>query len=390
MVEFIKVTPCVIGQGAIEQIGVKAKADGITKALIVADPFLTEATERVVGLLKAEGIDSVVFNGVVPDPTDTSVYEAYELLKKEGGIDGIVGLGGGSAIDTAKAVNCCINNELPLWPYTTAGGRKPCKDGLPLYLISSTAGTGAEVTSAAVISFTERGVKASLRHDNVTYAKWAFVDPDMSKTMPPALTVSTGVDALCHAAEALTVKVTNPISDSMAKEAIRLIYKYLPLVVKEPENMEYREQMSIAAMLAGQAFAVTLIHVGHAFGHGLGAVLHKPHGNMVGVALPYAMTDVADVYPERVKEIGELLGGDFTGCDTPEAIAAKIVEVIYDFYKVIGHPTLADLGISREDAIACYPAVLADTGWLFHAKEKLGEEEVKEIIGRIYDCNILG
>lgn len=385
MFEFARMTPVVVGVGAIDKLSEKAKQAGVTKVLLVVDPFLKEATAKMIVSLQEAGIDSVVFDGVVPDPTDISVYAAHKVLVEAGGVDGIVGMGGGSAIDTAKAVNCAVNNPPPLWKHSVSGGWEPCKPGLPLFLVSSTAGTGAEVTAPAMITFTEKGLKSSLRHNGCTFANWAFVDPQLCLTMPRSLTVATGIDALCHAAESMTVIRPNPISDALAKEAIRLIFKYLPLVLEDEQNIVYREKMSVAAMLAGQAFAVTLVHMGHAIGHGIGAVLHRPHGNMVGAALPWAMNYVSDVYSERVKDIGECMGMHWSGGESSEEIGKRIAEHIYAFYKKIGLPSLAELGLQRQEVINCAPAVLSDACNRYSPKAAMTEEEIRAALAQVFD-----
>lgn len=373
--------PVVTGEGAVEMLGVKAKECGVTKMLVVVDPMLKEVTDKVVGILKKEGIDSVIFNGVVPDPTDTSVYEAHDVMVKAGGVDGIVGIGGGSAMDTAKAVNCSVNNPIPLWKHAVHGGMEPMKPGLPLFLIPSTAGTGAEVTTPAVITWVEHGFKSALR---CYPSKYAFVDPSISKGMPANLTAATGIDALCHAAECLTIIDHNPVCDAWAKEAIRTIYKWLPVAVRDGSNMEARENMGNAAMLAGLCISNTIAHLAHAFGQSLGAKLHKPHGVTVGVALPCAMDYIADVFTDRVKMVGECMGLTWTGKETPEEVGKRVGQHIYAFNKQVGLATLADLGVTREEALSAAEFVRADTCFKKSPKT-MTDEQIVEYLGKIYD-----
>lgn len=381
-----KITPAIVGIGALDQLGAQAKLAGVTKMMMIVDPFLVGKAEEIAEKLSADGIESVIFSNVVPDPTDVSVMEAYDMMIAAGGVNGIFGMGGGSAMDTAKALNVLVNNEGTLWDYTTITSMGvPAKPGHPLFLATSNAGTGSEVTTAAVISIVDKGMKATIIKYGVTEALMAFVDPALCLTLPTSQTVSTAIDALCHAAECTVGKMPNPVSDAMAYEACRLIYKYLPMVLETPDSIELREKLSIAAMLAGQAFDTTFLNVCHAYGHGMGATLHKPHGSMVGIALPYAMRCAAPVLPARVQAIGEILGATFTGEETPEEIGAKTSDAIHAFYKAVGFPGLKELGVAREDVLKSVPNILADTCWLFSVHEKESEEKVAEVLGKMYD-----
>jgi alcohol dehydrogenase len=377
--------PSLCGFGAVRSIGSKAKEHGMTKVLLVHDPFLKDGADLVIEALKEVGIETITFDGVVPDPTDTSVVECSKVMKAAGGIDGIIGLGGGSAMDTAKAVNVLVNNPLPLSDYSAIFGNKPTKEGLPLLLVPSTSGTGAECTQSALINFTEKGMKGSIRSANCNLAKCAIVDPEITMSMPPALTVSSGIDALAHACEAMTVKGNlNPVSDALAKETIRLVIKYLPIAAKEGTNIEAREQMGIAAMLAGMAFSNTLCHIGHAFGHSFGAKLHLPHGSMVGMALPYILEFGADVYPERTKMIGECMGLTFKDDAKPVEIGKAVKDRILEFYKEIDFPTFSDFGVTKEQAMTATSLVQKDSCYPFSPKP-MNEEMIKEYIVKMYD-----
>jgi len=377
--------PSFTGFGAVRNIGTKAKELGMTKVLLVHDPFLKDGAQLVINALKEVGIETVTFDGVVPDPTDTSVAECSKVMKEAGGVDGIIGMGGGSAMDTAKATNVLVNNPPPLSQYSAIFGNKPTKAGLPLILIPSTSGTGAECTYSALITFTEKGMKGSIRSANCNLAKCAIVDPEITMGMPPALTVATGVDALAYACEAMTVKGNlNPVSDALAKESIRLIMKYLPVATKDGKNIEAREQMGVAAMLAGMSFSNTLCQLGHAFGHSFGAKLHKPHGTMVGMALPYVLEYDADVYPERIRAIGECMGLTFKDDAKPAEVGKAVSDRILAFYKEINFPTFPSLGVSREQVMTALPLVQKDSCYPFSPKP-MDEATIKEYIDMMYD-----
>lgn len=383
--KFTFLTPSYMGPGSFNELGNTVKELNADRVLLVCDPFLTELREKVEKILADQEIACVAFTGVVPEPTDTSIYEGLAVAKEFGNINGIIGMGGGSAMDTAKAINVLYNNPGDLWDYAAIGLNKATQPGCPLILIPSTSGTGSEATLSSVFTFTERNnQKGSLRQSNCTLAKAAIVDPEITASMPPALTISTGIDALCHASEALTIRNNpNPISNALAKEAIRIITKWLPIAHEDGSNMEAREMMGYAALMAGQAFAPTLCHIGHAFGHSFGAVLHKPHGMMVGQALPVVLNYLADTDSGMIREIGEAMGLVLPDYASPKSIGTAVSENIYAFYEKIQFPTLEELGCSLEDTLKAVPLVSKDGCYPFASKQP-DEEEVTRLIKKMY------
>lgn len=223
-----------------------------------------------------------------------------------------------------------------------------------------------------------------MRHENCTVAKAAIVDPEVTKSMPPQLTVSTGVDALCHAAESLTIRNNpNPISTALAKESITLIAKYLPIAHRDGGNMEAREKMGYAALMAGQALSTTLVHLAHAFGHSLGVVLHKPHGLMVGQALPVVMNYLADTDCEMVRVVGECMGVVLPEYASPKAVGTAVGEALYAFYEEIEFPSLPELGVTLEQALEAAPLVSTD-GYYTYAAKQPNDEEIVAFITKMY------
>ncbi len=385
MKTFKNFVPTIMGEGALASLKNTIREKQLQKVFLVYDPFLKEAAQKVASLVQAAGAEVVFYDGVTPDPTDVSCIAGANVLKDVGGVDGIIGLGGGSAMDTAKCINVLATNPEPMYLYTTPGGNHPTAPGLPLILIPTTAGTGAECTYVAVVTWTQYGNnKISVKSQNCCTACLAIVDPDMSKSMPKSVTLASGVDGLTHACEAMTVARTNPVSDALAKEAIRLIVKNLPIVCENGEDLAAREAMGNAALMAGQAFSNTLVHLGHAFGHSFGAFFHKPHGFMVGAALPNVLAYVAPSCPEQVQAIGECMGLAFADTASAEEIGQKTANAVLEFYNRIQFPTLKELGIARDEVKNITDFVCKDPCFRLSSRP-MEESEIEAFALKIYD-----
>ncbi|MFC2039110.1 iron-containing alcohol dehydrogenase [Chloroflexota bacterium] len=331
-------SPVLFGEGASSETGMKLKELGCTKVLCVFDQGVKKAgiTEKIIENIKEQGIQTVIFDGVLADPPDHTIEAAAEIGRKEL-VDGIVAIGGGSSMDTAKAVNILLGNPSPITQYLA--GDKEIKPGKVLVLLPTTSGTGSEVTPVAVITDTSNNRKGGILGP-VCRATLAIVDPVLTVGMPPSITADTGMDALAHAAEAMTSAFANPMSDILAKEAISLICAYLPRAVKDGSDMEARSNMIFASMTAGYSFADALPHYGHAIGHTLGALYHIPHGNACGIALPEVMEYIVDVIPERVRMVGNAMGLDLAENLSPVEIGKQVADAMRALNSDIGLKTL--------------------------------------------------
>ena len=295
--------------------------------------------------LKKAGLEVEVFDRVEPEPSKKVVMEAVEVARSFGP-DWIIGLGGGSCMDVAKAVFALY--ERPdvaledISPLVELGLRKKAK----LLNIPTTSGTGADVTWAIVITDEEVKRKMELASREVV-ADVTVLDPSLPASMPPRLTADTGIDALTHAIEAYTSQWRNDFSDALALWAIRTIFRYLPRAYENGQDMEAREKLHNAATMAGMAFGNAQIGVAHAMGHALGAIFKVPHGRSVAVFLPYSMEFNARAASDRYAEIAEALG---LGPGSPEELTARLVEAVRDLLRKVGEPLkVADLGISKAD-----------------------------------------
>jgi alcohol dehydrogenase class IV len=297
-----------------------------------------------VHLAKA-GIDVHVFDQVEPDPSVQTVLRGAEVAR-DVQPDWIVGLGGGSPMDAAKAI--WVLYERPdmepaaIGPMGELGLRKKAR----LITIPTTSGTGAEATWGIVLTDTVEKRKMGLGHPENT-ADIAVVDPEMAKSMPPRLTADTGLDALVHAVEGYTCSWHADLTDGLCIHATRLVFKYLPRAVSNGQDMEARERMSNAATCAGLGFGNAMASMAHAMGHTLGSTFHVPHGRAVGLFLPYTIEFFSSQAPERFAELAALAGFPNDG---GEQAAREFAQHIRGLCRQIGNPTtVSEAGIGRKD-----------------------------------------
>ena len=338
----------VFGEGALDALD---ELQG-RRALVVTDATLAQLglVDRVKAHLDRAGIEMHVFDAVEPEPSAQTVCQGAQVAQ-EYGPDWVIGLGGGSPMDAAKAI--WVLYERPdlrpaeINPFAPLGLRQKAR----LITVPTTSGTGAEVTWAIVLTDTVEQRKMGLgNRENA--ADIAIVDPAMAASMPPRLTADTGLDALTHAIEGYTCSWHTDVTDGLCVSAARLILRYLPRAVADGSDMEARERMHNAATCAGLGFGNAMASMAHAMGHVLGAVFHVPHGRAVSMFLPYTIEFAACQAPERFAELAALLG-----CSRAEGREAALALAGYtcDLCRQIGNPTsIAGVGIER----AAYEAQL--------------------------------
>lgn len=368
-------TPVIFGEGASLETGKKLKEHGIQKVFCVYDTGIKAAgvVDKIVETIRAEDIQVIEFDGVLPDPPDTIVDQAGEIARKEG-VDGVLGIGGGSSLDAAKAVNVLLGNPGSISGYFDRGvPQKPCK---PLFAIPTTAGTGSEVTAVAVISNTREERKQGVGGPNCI-PTLAIVDPSLTLGLPPQITAATGMDAFSHAAEAFTSVLHNPMSDILALEAISLVMKYLPLACKDGSNAEARSKMSFASTIAGMSFNDATPHLGHAIAHTMGAKFHVPHGTGCGLAMPLVIEHVSDVMPERVRAIGKTIGLEIRDDLSDEEAGVAVADEIRKLLKEINLPTLKDLNIQESGLKSIAEDTPGDVCAIFVPKKTASEDVLK-------------
>jgi alcohol dehydrogenase len=295
------------GAGVAANLGARAAALGVRHALLVTDPGLAgaQACHDARRSLEAAGVAATLYPDVVPDPTAASVAHGAAAFRASGA-DGLVALGGGSAMDSAKALGVlAMAGGEQIAPFFLGGA--PIPGMPPLICLPTTAGTGSEVTWVAVV--THELEKRVLRDPKLAPAL-ALVDPLLTLSMPPALTVSTGLDALAHALESLSSGFPNPYSDALALDAAARVARWLPRAAAHGDDLAARTELALAATLAGLAFLNARLHLGHAVGHSLGTHFKLSHGLACALCLPAILEFLAPARAEPLARAAAAMGGD--------------------------------------------------------------------------------
>lgn len=379
--------PTVFGCGTVNQVGEEAKNLGISRALLVHGPVLPEQhVQKVRNSLKAAGIEFAEYDGVAQDVPDYTINEAIAVVRDFGGINGLIGIGGGSTMDTTAVVNMMLNNPPPVSQYFICNGGLPENKGYPYIQIPTTSGTGAESTMAAVVYDTSVNLKRPLFNKQCLLASLAIVDPELTLTLPPEITAWTGYDAFAHAFESFTTNwgTMSPASDAMNKEAMRLIINYLPLVIANPDNISYREKMAYGATLAGIGTANGRAQKGHCFGHAIGSRTHAPHGVCVASALALVAEHTAPWRYERCAFVAGLFGINVYNGMPGEELGTALYNALRKFEKDVGVPSIKTFGATRGKVMNALDLMVQDV--LFRNNEAVMSEEKASIyLARICD-----
>ena len=324
------------GKGAIQEIPGIVKSHGFKKAFVASDPDLVKfgVTAKVTDLLKDNGIDYELYSNIKPNPTIENVQGGVEAFKKSGA-DFMITIGGGSSMDTGKAIGIIINNPEFADVRSLEGVAPTKKRTVFTIAVPTTGGTGAESTINYVITDVQK-VRKFVCVDPNDIPDIAVVDPDMMSSMPRGLTASTGMDALTHAIEGYTTKGAWELSDVLDLESIQLIGKNLRKAVEnDPEG---REGMALAQYVTAMAYSNVGLGIAHSMAHTLGALYDTPHGVACAMMLPIVMEFNQDYTGEKFKNIAEALGVDTTGMDQPTYRKAAI-DAVRQLSVDVGIPT---------------------------------------------------
>lgn len=328
------------GNGLISKVGEFVKELNGKNIMILTDKGIRASgiLEKVTNILEYEQLKYVVFDNIKPNPRDKDCMEAYSVAKREQ-VDLLIGLGGGSSMDTAKAVGVLLTHggEIKDW-YGLSVLNKAIT---PLICIPTTAGTGSEITFFSVITDTSTKLKMNILDYRVA-PKIALLDPELTITLPPSITASTGMDALTHAIEAYTCNLAEPITDALALYSIDLIKNNLLKAVKEGENIEARKNMLVGSLIAGIAFGNSDVGGVHCMAEALGGLYDTPHGVANSMLLPYVFEYNIPSNVEKHATVAKLLGVETEG-KTHEEIAKDGVVKLKELAYKVGIPKMKDL-----------------------------------------------
>jgi alcohol dehydrogenase class IV len=380
------------GRGKTGETGAELRKLGCKKALVVYDKGVEAAgiAGKVIAAIEAAGIAAVRFGDVLADPPDWSVEAAGALGAAEG-VDCVVGVGGGSSLDTAKAAKLLITNPPPLKQYYGRDG-VVTKPSVPLIVIPTTAGTGSECTPGGVITDTERGIKTNIAGVGCSVTL-GIVDPELTYGLPKSVTASTGMDALCHCIESYTSARANPFSEVAGREGIRLIAKYLARACEDGGDEEAREGMMLASSLGGIAMSGALCHLSHDIGRSLGAKFHVPHGNGCAACLPQVLQAVAPVRAQQAAYFAECFGARLPSGTSAEEIGRAAYDAARGLMARIGLPNMRQLGLDRAELLAAVPdevvmqCEMAAKAGFVTSPVAVTKDLIADIVARAYDEN---
>ena len=407
----MEATPIKYGRGAAEEVGWEVKRLRMSRVMLVSDPGIVQAgiTGRVVELIEAEGVEVEVWDRSRVEPTADSLQAAADFAR-DGNFDGFVAVGGGTSIDTAKVSDLIATHGGEIMDYVNApvgDGKKPPSPLKPLLAVPTTAGTGAEATTVAILDIPDQRVKTGISHQYLRPDR-GLVDPLLTMTMPPEVTSSCGLDVVCHATESFLSKPydarpkpdspddrppyqgSNPIADMWSGKALEFGGKFLRRAVKDGEDVEARGAMMLGASLAGVGFGSAGVHIPHACAYPIAGLKHEwqppgypedhpfvPHGWSVIVTAPAAFRFTYDAMPERHKEVAELLAGE----SIPDADENTLPEILISLMKDVGAPSgVRELGYSEDDIDDLVEGAMKQQRLLVGSPKEVTEEDLASIL----------
>lgn len=347
----------IYGRNSFEEVGEYAKKLG-KKALIISDPIMESLgfVRQTISLLKEQGLEAVSYLDVKSEPVDTYVTEGLQKLQTEK-CDVIISVGGGSCIDTAKAIAVVATNGGYIGEYMNM--KKIAEiPPIPHIAIPTTAGTGSEATDATVITNTTNDVKMMIKQP-AFLPNIAIVDPVLTLTSPPSITAATGIDALSHAIESYLSRLAHPYSNVLALSAIDLIVNNLLKVYENGDDLDAREAMSIGSLQAGVSFSNASVALVHGMSRPIGALFHVPHGISNAMLLPAVLEYSKEACVDRLADIGEFFDKDRKQL-LPEELADLVIVSVKQMCKKMEIGNLKEWGIEKEAFYAAIPKMAVD------------------------------
>jgi alcohol dehydrogenase class IV len=350
MFEFQAPTKALFGPDTTKQLGKEVKALDVQKVLIVTDQGIIDAglLNAVLAPLEEVGIRTAVFDQVQPNPTDQTALDGAAQAKVSGA-QAIIALGGGSPIDAAKAIAVMTTNDGPFEDYCSAGADPWPNTPLPIIALPTTAGTGAEVSAAAMVNLPASGRKVDLFGSSIL-PQIAIIDAKLTVSLPPRLTAWTGIDALSHAVEAFICVGANPVSDAIAEGSIKLVAENIRRVYVDGSDIEARHNMLVASTMAIiAASGAAGLGVIHSLAQTLGGFYNLPHGQTIAVCFPDGLAYNLPVVLEKCATISRLLGTD-TGGMTPEEAGQSVIPAIRQLNADLNvTDTFETMNVQRDD-----------------------------------------
>lgn len=368
------------GRGSVGELPAMIKKYGINNLMVVYDSGVKAAgiADKVLEQVEKTGCSYVIFDRVIPNPTNEIVEEAAKLAKEKK-TDGFVAVGGGSSIDLAKAVNVLMTNEGTIGEY---GGmnmvKNPC---LPLIAIPTTAGTSSEITNVSALIDTEKVIKYVVIDNNIVPTD-VIADPDFTRTVPTGVTAATGMDAITHAVESYISNMATPLTEYNSLKGLEILYNNLPKVVENGEDMDAREQMMLGCIITGFGFSNANLGLVHGIAHTLSAHFGLAHGMANATVLPYVMEYNARSCPEKMVDLAKAIGIEMSGDIKKDQYA--LAEELKKLIKKLGIKTLSEQGIKKEDFDMLAEDVLHEPVLGFNPRQDITKEDVLDILEKAF------
>lgn len=368
------------GRGAIEQLPEMIRNYGIKNIMVVYDNGVKAAgiADKVLEQIEKTGVSYIIFDRVIPNPTNEVVEEAAALAKEKE-IDGFVAVGGGSSIDLAKAVNVLMTNPGTIGQY---GGMNMVKNAcLPFIAIPTTAGTSSEITNVSALIDTEKVIKYVVI-DNHIVPTDVIADPDFTRTVPAGVTAATGMDAITHAVESYISNEATPLTEYNSLKGLQILYENLPKVVADGTDMEAREQMMLGCIITGFGFSNANLGLVHGIAHTLSAHFGLAHGMANATVLPYVMEYNAQSCPEKMIQLAKAIGIEMSGKKEEDQYA--LAEELKKLIKKLQIKTLSEQGIKEEDFDMLAEDVLKEPVLGFNPRQGITKEDILAILRKAY------
>lgn len=363
--------------GATSRLGEIASGIGMKRVLLISDPGILKIglLDTALAGLRKGGVEAAVFAEVLPDPPVSNIMDALKQAK-EMKVDGIIGFGGGSSMDVAKLVAFLSRSKQTLSDIYGVGLAKG--ERLPLILITTTAGTGSEVTPISIVTTgtnEKKGVVAPQLLPDI-----ALLDAELTLGLPPRITAMTGIDAMVHAIEAYTSNLKkNPISDTLARQGLKLLFNNIHAVMADGNDREARSRMLVGSMLAGQAFANAPVAVVHALAYPIGGQYHVPHGLSNSLVLPHVLRFNLPISSKEYAELARELLGDL-GSISDLAAGAKLITTLEQLIVDVKLETqLRQVGIEKQALPELAEAAMLQTRLLMNNPREVSYEDALDI-----------
>ena len=368
------------GRGAAEKLPELIRSYDLKHVMVVYDSGVKVAgiAEKVLGQIKKTDVEITVFDNVIPNPTNEIVESAWKLAR-ESQVDGFVAVGGGSSIDTAKAINVLMRNSGEISDYAGIGMVKnPC---LPLIAIPTTAGTSSEITNVSALIDTKKVVKYVVIDNNIV-ASDVIADPEFTRTVPAGVTAATGMDAITHAVESYISNMATPLTEYNSLKGLQILHKNITKAVKNGEDMEAREQMMLGCIITGFGFSNANLGLVHGIAHTLSAHFGLAHGMANATVLPYVMEYNAHSCPGKMAELAKAIELPVSGdLEKDKFLIADELKKLNEELKI---KTLSEQGIQKKDFEMLAEGVLKEPVLGFNPRQNITKDDILAILGKAY------